>query len=325
MYFRSVGLFSLFVAGLSAQTYPFRAELRGGGDPNRGKCTIEVVVDGTVEIEIRGDSAVMRNLKGTPPQWRRFICGTPMPPNPNNFRFAGVDGRGRQTLLRPPVNGGPAVVQIDDPQNGSEGYTFDIFWEGSDRGPGPGYRPPPPPQFTTEDAIRTCQDNIRDQARARFRGVDINFRRVQLDDNPGRRDWIVGSFEVRRGGFERDRPPEVFRFSCSVDFQSGRIRSADIQDGDNGRGDGGRPGGGGPSSVAMATQNCQRSVEDRLGRDGFGRAEFLSINVDDQPGRRDWIVGNVRASSRDGGQSFRFSCSVNLDTGDVRSVDVRPR
>ncbi len=323
MYLHSVGLICLFAVSMSAQTFPRRADLRGGGDPGRGKCTIEVVVDGTVEIEIRGDGAVMRNLKGTPPQWRRFICGAPMPPNPVGFRFAGVDGRGRQTLLRPPINGGPAVIQIDDPQNGSEGYTFDIFWGEPDRGPGPGYRPPPPPpQFTTDDAIRSCQDAIRDQARSRFRGGDINFRRVQIDDNPGRRDWVVGSFEVRRGGFERDRPPDVFRFSCSVDFQSGRIRSADIQDGN--RSEGGRPGGD-FSPVARATQNCQQSVQDRLGRDGFGRVEFLNINVDDQPGRRDWIVGNARASGRDGSQSFRFSCSVNLDTGDVRSVDVRPR
>ena len=52
----------------------------GGGDS--GKCTVEVVVDGAAEVEIRGDNAVLRNLKGQPPQWRRFECNAPLPANP---------------------------------------------------------------------------------------------------------------------------------------------------------------------------------------------------------------------------------------------------
>ena len=132
----------LFVAAaslglLNAQTFERRATFKFGGDPNRGKCTVEVVVDGAVDVEIRGDSAVMRNLSGQPPQWRRFECTGPMPANPANFRFAGVDGRGRQTLTRAPGNGGGAVVRIEDPDNGSEGYTFDITWSGGGGNPPP--------------------------------------------------------------------------------------------------------------------------------------------------------------------------------------------
>src|SRR5437868_14617625 len=71
-----------------------RATMMGGGAPDRGKCTIEVVVDGAAEVEIRGDQGVLRNLNGNPPQWRRFECTGPLPSNPAEFRFAGVDGRG---------------------------------------------------------------------------------------------------------------------------------------------------------------------------------------------------------------------------------------
>ena len=53
---------------------------------------------------------------------------------PRGFRFAGVDGRGRQELVRDPRNGGAAVVRIEDSQGGSEGYTFDLFWGGDDTG-----------------------------------------------------------------------------------------------------------------------------------------------------------------------------------------------
>jgi hypothetical protein len=48
-----------------------RATIRGGGG-DLGKCTIEVVVDGVAEVEIRGDNANLRTLAGQPAQWRRF-------------------------------------------------------------------------------------------------------------------------------------------------------------------------------------------------------------------------------------------------------------
>jgi hypothetical protein len=63
-----------------------------------------------------------------------------MPPNPIDFRFQGIDGRGRQQLVRDPRNGGPAVVRIDDPKNGREGYTFDIEWRGGGGEYAPGGR-----------------------------------------------------------------------------------------------------------------------------------------------------------------------------------------
>jgi hypothetical protein len=212
-----------------AQTMERRANFTGGGGPE-GRCTVEVVVDGAAEVEIRGDRALLRNLFGQPPQFRRFECTSPMPPNPVNFRFQGVDGRGSQKLLGDPRRGGPAVVRIDDPDNGSEGYTFDVFWQG----PGGGFPPPGGPgpgpgpgrdrgyrdRFSVDDAVRVCQDSVRAQANDRLRGVPIEFRRTTIDDRPGRNDWVMGTFEARRG---------VYSFSCSVDFQSGRVRSADFQ------------------------------------------------------------------------------------------------
>src|ERR1700722_9697519 len=119
----------LAVLSAPAQTLERRADITGNGDRERGKCTIEVVVDGVAEVEIRGDRALIRNLAGQTPQWRRFVCNAPMPPNPSGFRFAGVDGRGRQTLVRAPEGGRPAIVRIEDPPGGSEGYTFDFFWQ----------------------------------------------------------------------------------------------------------------------------------------------------------------------------------------------------
>ncbi|MBL8241049.1 MAG: hypothetical protein JNM66_26745 [Bryobacterales bacterium] len=104
------------------------ANIRGGGGD--GKCTIEVEVDGVAEIEIRGSVARLRTRYGQPSTWRRFDCNQPMPARPYEFRFRGIDGRGRQDLVRDPNGGGAAVVRIEDAKGGREGYTFDIMWRG---------------------------------------------------------------------------------------------------------------------------------------------------------------------------------------------------
>lgn len=236
---------SAIANGQSEQQRRASMSLRPEGD--RGKCTVEVVVDGAVEITVRGDTATMRNLAGQPPQWRRFECNAVMPRNPADFRFAGVDGRGRQELVRDPRDGGGVVVRIEDPQSGAEGYTFDLFWRNDGGGgvPLPQYdgrdrpdardrpdgrdRPydrdhPRNPRMSTDQAVRVCQDAVRQQASDRFRARDIDFRRIGLDDNPDRRDWVTGTFEIRR----RDGRPDPYRFSCSVDFDRGVIRSVQI-------------------------------------------------------------------------------------------------
>src|SRR5947207_11245958 len=200
-----------------------RATFLGGGGGDRGKCTVEVVVDGAAEVEIRADQAVLRNLHGTPPQWRRFECTGPLPANPAGFRFAGVDGRGRQDLVREPRNGSPAVVRIEDKDGGSEGYTFDLFWgEGRPGGVpngnqggfpnNPGRR-----RYTTEQAVRLCEESVREEARQRFGARNVEFLESRLDDNPGRNDWIIGRVQLRGGRDSQDQ----MRYSCSVDFDNG--------------------------------------------------------------------------------------------------------
>lgn len=116
-----------------------RAEIRGGGGGDSGKCTLEADVDGVAEIDIRGDRARIRTLSGNPASLKRFQCDAVMPSNPSDFRFRGVDGRGRQQLVSSPSGRGSAVVRIEDPKGGSEGYTFDIEWRGTGSGSGSGW------------------------------------------------------------------------------------------------------------------------------------------------------------------------------------------
>jgi hypothetical protein len=79
-------------------------------------------------------------------------------------------------------------------------------------------------RFTTQQAVEVCETSIRQQAEQRFRTRNINFRGTTLDDNPGRQDWVIGVFDV---GASTGRG-EAYRFSCSVNFDTGQVRSAQI-------------------------------------------------------------------------------------------------
>jgi len=329
----------LFIlAGLAAIGSPLtaqnsqqqRARIVGGGSGDQGKCTIEVVVDGTAEVEVRGDTAFLRNLNGQPAQWRRFECTGRMPVNTADFRFAGVDGRGRQTLIRDPRNGGSAVVRIEDPQGGAQGYTFDLMWSGgngpytSGQGPyNPNNRDYPNDRGNpggvlnngqySADAVRNCEDAVRQQAAGRFNSRDVRIRTNSAQDNRGGRDSVTGTVNVGRN--------ETYDFYCSVNMNNGRVQSARIENGPSQGGAYRQYGDRGVSSNSQAIQSCQTAVEDRLRTQGSGRVQFDSINADSRQGRNDWIVGTARNGR---GDAFNFSCNVNA-TGSVRSVDVNRR
>jgi hypothetical protein len=244
----------VFVTGLamaltlSAQTFQRRANMVGGGTRDQGRCSLEVTVDAVAQVEIRGDNATLRNLQGQPPQWRRFECTAPLPPNPINLQLSPQAGRGREFMVSEPRNGNGAVIQIEDPQDGPGVYAFDLYW-GERGGPATGFNERrddrrddrsfrndqpfegpgvpdrgPGRRFTENEAVQVCQDSIRDQAIRRFGTQNIDLRRTSLDDNPGRRDWVNGELVVR-GRFGRQY---FYRFACSVDFDRGQVRSARI-------------------------------------------------------------------------------------------------
>jgi len=125
----AVGL-SIFVQ-LPALAQSQNISARISGDGGNGKCTFEVVVQGAAEVQIKGGEGTLATLAGSPAQWRRLDCNQPLPYNPANFNFSGVDGHGRQSLaVNPNSNNGVAVIQIENNTGGNEGYTGEITWSG---------------------------------------------------------------------------------------------------------------------------------------------------------------------------------------------------
>jgi len=202
-----------------AQEFDRRAEILGG-DREHGRCAVVIVVDGAARIEIRKAEARLIDERGAPAIWRHFECSAEMPRDPAEFGFRMISGRGRAQLLQPARDGAPAVIRVEDPQGGAGEYRLEIYWRGF------GGPPPPPPierGWVVDDAIRSCQDAVRAQAIDRFRTDRIEIRRIAMDEGRDRREWVVGTLEVRRRDFA-----EPYRFACSADFGGRRIRSVDI-------------------------------------------------------------------------------------------------
>jgi hypothetical protein len=317
----AIGVLECCALTASAQTYQRRANIVGGGR-DFGRCSVEMIVDGAAEIQIRGDNGTVRNLRGQTPELRRFECSAPIPANPAEFRFNGTEGRGRQDLVKDPGDDGVAVIRIEDPEGGSDRYAFQLTWrsfgpmtrggypyEGNSGGdPGGGYH-----RFTRDQAIEACQNSVRGEAQQRYRTGDVTFRETRMDDQPGRSGWVLGTVETRRPGM----PDQILKFSCSVNFDSGQIRSAQL--------DPLYSEGGPPAVSPTAVENCKRAVGARVSRDGYGGMDFGEVREEDRPGRADWVTGDLRATGPYGPERFRFSCNVDLRDGDVRSIDVSTR
>jgi hypothetical protein len=173
---------------IHANAATFNATIIGGGT-----CTLEVNVDGSAEVEIRGDTAELRTVSGQETLWRRFQCTAPMPHAPVDFRFVGVDGRGFAGLLRDPrSNNGRAVVRIDDPPGCRAGYTFELRWGGP---AGPGWPPTPPPGrgpgqgFQIARTIQACQEAVT--VRLNQSGFPTVMFGVSVPENyPGGQGWV---------------------------------------------------------------------------------------------------------------------------------------
>jgi len=306
---------TLLGAPIGAQTVERRATLTGGGGNDSGKCTVEVYVDGSADVEIRGDRGSLRTVSGQPAQWRRFECSGPIPTNPGDFRFSGVDGRGRQELVQDPRNGrGAAVVRIQDSNGGAEGYTFDLVW----RGAGPVSNPTGHPSGgmdhgnSPRDGARACQDAVRERANQQYGFRDIDFRNLNADDNPGRNDTMTGSFDVRRGN-DRD----TYRFSCSMNLADGIVRGVDISDGraaETGDRYSGRE---------NAASACRRAAEERIRRDGYRNVQFRLNDTR----RSDGVTGTATAQRANSDRDYEFDvrCSIDLNNSNVRSVQVNRR
>ncbi len=75
-------------------------------------------------------------------------------------------------------------------------------------------------------------------------------------------------------------------------------------------------------AMDICREEVRRQVQDRY---RYDRVDFRRVRADDQPGRNDYIIGEVMGYRRRDIEEFNFVCRVDFSSGRVRDVDVRRR
>ena len=77
-----------------------RSATISGPHGTSGKCTIEVRVDMSAEVDIYGASGRLRTIAGQPASWTRMECTDPLPYRMLEFRFIGIERCGNMKLTQ---------------------------------------------------------------------------------------------------------------------------------------------------------------------------------------------------------------------------------
>jgi hypothetical protein len=327
---------AVMLVPVAAQPNQLRASVIGGGNIGEGKCLIEAVVSGAADLEIRGDNAVLRGAYEDRAEWRRFECTARMPDYPTDLRLRSVAGRGSVQLL-PSRNDGSILVHIDGPSDGAERHALELTWavnrsygnggpgnSNSGIGSNSNQRRDVANQaerlataFSPEEAIRLCQDGVREQVRPRLGMGDLEFRSARIE-NTQPQDSVTGEFVF----LDPNRSEVVYRFYCSVDFAGRRIHAVQF---DQAGGDAYASPRRIPSPLDAAVLACRDAVQSRLDRSGYDDVSFVAIDPDRRSGRGDWVAGSAQAVRGNRSARLDFSCRMNLSTGNVRTVTVTRR
>jgi hypothetical protein len=87
-------------------------------------------VDGSDYIRLQGSRVNIQHLEANPIQNDRFSLPEPLPRADLDVNLMRLQGRGRVELVQQPsaANNYTAVVLIDDPEEGSDFYEFQLTW-----------------------------------------------------------------------------------------------------------------------------------------------------------------------------------------------------
>ncbi len=168
-------------------------------------------------------------------------------------------------------------------------------------------------QMRVQDrGARLCQDNIRQRAMDQFGTNNLRFDQITTT-----RDGLVSGM-VRIGG---GPAAQAHRFSCSVNLDTGFVRSARIgseiaSTGRGGYGEAGR------DAVAAGMDRCSSLMVNRIRDQGYWNVRINQVTRNDIGNR---VSGSAQADGRNRTQSFGFSCSLDPDTGTVRGTSLTRR
>ncbi len=100
--------------------------------PTEGTCQMEAVIDGSVVVAFRGETAAYQVLNGQAEKEASIGCNGALPDRPlSEFDVRKTKGRGSFKVLEAPntANSFTGKVQIDDPSRGADRYVLVVRWK----------------------------------------------------------------------------------------------------------------------------------------------------------------------------------------------------
>jgi len=337
MRFARIAIFSLALGMALSFHAPAWAQSRQAnitGSSGTGKCTFEVTLTGNnavAEVEISNNRGFLKTVSGQRPQWRRLVCNQPLPRNPNNFRFRGIDGHGKQYLVGDPnSNGGTAVVRIENNRNGNEGYTGDILWDGGGNSGGGNWNNGGGNNnndwgnnnnngnWGNNNSGSWTVQNAQYGTSNRNRNVTTNVRRLAngpnfrvTNDNMGG-DPAVGADKTLR--ITARAPNGTVR---TFNYSEGSMVDTQMFSGGGGGGWGGNNNNWNQNTVR---NNCQNAIRNQLVGQYGGTLNFNGNPSQQAAGGSVRVRGTGRFKDRNGKQgNIEYNCVVNMN-GNVQDA-----
>jgi hypothetical protein len=310
------------------QTFQIRRTNDYSENRRDGRCRVRVRIDDEADVELRGDTIRIHVIKGGPGKDEGTECNAPLPTSGNitNFRFRGIDGRGTPRLVQEPAsrNSYVAVVNIQDPRGGSEGFTYELTWNwdgqgggsgGSGGSGGGGFFPGGP---SDQSAIeRACLAELRNRVGREQRVSVQSLFDTRRETARGGRDILAGSMNLLR-----NQQRETATFRCTFYARDNRVEDVTYDMGSSG-GSGGGFFPGGPSG--LPDMNVSTMGSGQL-YDGSNRYQLQEIGVRIRDG-----ACNIRLISANGQTvemngntvSGRNECQLNSATNGRLNATAR--
>jgi hypothetical protein len=210
------------------------------------------MVDNAVNVRIGNGQIRVETLAGQPSRDDGTEC-TSLFRNGrslSDFQFRGVDGRGEVRLQSDPRqdNRGEAVIYINDPKGGEEGYTFEVSWNGDNgRGNGGFFGGGNSVPYSNnnnypngnnnnnyggnyDQATNACLDTVRSRIERDYNTTNLTFDQVNTNsvnnngnNNNGNQNRITGTVRSNNG-----RRGNNFRYECQVNVRNGNVRNVNV-------------------------------------------------------------------------------------------------
>jgi hypothetical protein len=213
-------LLALAAAAPASADLRYRAKLMTRNDvpPGRGQCDIRLMVDGQVDVTVRGDTIIVHTISGQEARDDGSECNFPIPDRePAGFNFQAVESRNEMRLVEPPArrNDFGAIVQIRDSSSGFGRYRFRLTWENG------------PIRELRRDESDRRDEHFNENNVLNFRGKGLGEVRV---NGANARRLLDASVDIDRAGriivsFRTDSPRPILFTGSVMAREEGRLKA----------------------------------------------------------------------------------------------------